>query len=122
MNKPSRILVCGGRGANYRFVHKILDKCVHHFADDFLLIHGGARGADMHAHMWAFYQGCAVMRMDANWDFYPKKAGFIRNSWMLKWAQPELVIAIDGGNGTADTVKKARDLGITVYEVRNNES
>lgn len=57
------------------------------------------------------------MRMDANWDFYAKRAGSIRNGWMLKWAQPELVIAFPGGIGTANMKEQAYQAGVPVHAV-----
>lgn len=68
------------------------------------------------AHVWAFFEGCPVIRMDANWDFYGKKAGPIRNTWMLKYATPDLVIAFPGGGGTADMVAQAEAAGIDVFK------
>jgi hypothetical protein len=117
--KPSRILVCGGRDfTDQARINQVLNECRPFFEPEFLLIHGGARGADMGAHVWAFFAGCAVMRMDANWDFYGRQAGAVRNRWMLKWAKPDLVIAFPGGNGTANMIAESRKAGVEVYEVR----
>lgn len=85
-------------------------------AKDFCLIHGGARGLDINIHIWAFFEGCPVIRMDANWDFYGKKAGSIRNGWMLKYAVPDLVVAFPGGVGTADMIKQAQAARIDVFK------
>lgn len=117
--KKSRILVCGGREyTDQHRVNAVLDDCCQFFESDFVLIHGSARGADRAAMTWAFFKGCAVIEMKANWDYYGKAAGHIRNSWMLKYAQPDLVIAFPGGSGTADMVRQAKAAGVDVYEIR----
>ena len=115
---PSRILVCGGR--TYRgvhYVHNTLDALVQYFDDEFVIITGGAPGVDAYAFVWAQDKGYPTIVMDASWRFYKKGAGSIRNSWMLKWAAPDLILAFPGGSGTANMVAQGKDAGITVYEV-----
>lgn len=117
-NKPKRVLVCGGRHVkDARKVYLVLDDCSRFFDDDFVLIEGGAIGVDLHSKQWAIDEGIPVIEMRANWDYYPESAGPIRNGWMLKYAMPDLVIAIDGGAGTKDMVKQARKAGVITYEV-----
>lgn len=117
MSRPERILVCGGRDfTDQQLVVNILNELRPYFAEQFCLIHGGARGADRCAHVWAFFQGCPVIEMKANWDFYDKKAGPVRNTWMLNWAEPDLIIAFPGGVGTANMVLQAQSRGIDIYE------
>lgn len=114
--KKSRILICGGR--DYDDVAKfnaVMELVRPHLEDEFCLIHGSARGADRLAHLWAFFEGCPVIEMKANWDRYSKSAGPIRNRWMIDYAMPDLVIAFPGGNGTADMRTQAAAAGITVY-------
>lgn len=114
----SRVLVCGGREfRDLAAMTAVLNPLRAFFSPDFVLIHGAARGADMTAHTWAFFQGCPVISMPANWDKYGKAAGVIRNSWMLKYAEPDLVIAFPGGVGTADMIRQAKEKGIDIYEV-----
>lgn len=116
MSNPSRILVCGGRDFNDREkVFAVLSASVEWFDGDFVIIQGDARGADKHSKDWAHAHGHACIGMGAAWDFYGNDAGHIRNGWMLKFAQPDLVIAFPGGAGTSDMKKKAKKAGITVY-------
>ena len=85
-----------------------------------LLIHGCAQGADMHAANWALSRGIHPVGVPALWDFYSKQAGPIRNRAML-WLKPELVIAFPGGNGTANMVGQARQAGIKVIDISNQD-
>jgi len=113
-----RVLVCGGR--NFRSpaqVAKALEELhsVHKFTH---LIHGGYRGVDTYASDWAKTKPEITRYVSyADWDTYGAAAGPIRNSHMLTWG-PDLVIAFEGGDGTADMVNKARAAGIKVLEIK----
>jgi hypothetical protein len=115
----SRILICGGREFKDKDLFlKTIEQCRPFFATPFCLIHGFARGADMMAHLWAFDEGCPVIAMPANWNFYDKPAGGIRNQWMIDWARPDLVIAFPGGLGTEDMMRRTRAAKIDLYHVK----
>lgn len=80
-----------------------------------ILIHGGAKGADLAADTWARMRGIHRAQVDALWGIYGQSAGYRRNSAMLL-LKPELCVAFPGGKGTAMMVKLCRDNGITVWE------
>ena len=115
----SRILVCGGRKYfDYMHVDHILD-CgkARWFAESFCIIQGGAPGADALAKMWAKKNGVCCINIDANWDAYGNAAGAIRNTWMLDFGLPDLVIAFRGGPGTANMIEQATKAGIDIWRV-----
>lgn len=117
MNKPSRILVCGGRDfTNDTLLFREMDKLVEFFADKFFIIEGGAQGADFHAGRWAQSKGIPFAVMPANWKFYDKAAGTIRNEWMVDWLLPDLCIAFPGGIGTQRMKDYCELMGVTVHE------
>lgn len=117
MNKPKRILICGGRDfKEVDSLDAIMKSATPYFDPEFCIIHGGGRGADMLAHYWAFFQGCPVIRMDANWDFYGRQAGPVRNKWMLDYSFPDMVIALPGGPGTRNMIALAKERNIFVWE------
>jgi len=112
-----KVLVCGGRAFhNKEAVQSVLDN-LYKSRDISLIIHGGARGADKLAGEWAHKVGIACAEYKANWDFYKKAAGPIRNGWMLQFGEPDLVVAFPGGDGTADMVRSARKRMIEVLEL-----
>lgn len=114
---PSRILVCGGRDFdNVGHITRVLDFCRPYFALDFCMCSGEAPGADTIAHLWAIKNLVPFFGCPANWNALGKDAGTIRNQWMLKWFQPDLVIAFPGGVGTAHMKKIAKQKGVIVYE------
>jgi predicted Rossmann-fold nucleotide-binding protein len=115
--RPSRILVCGGRGFSQReLMWEYLNDQTPLFAKDFCIIQGGAPGADTLAKDWAIHNGIPCITVNANWDVYRKAAGPMRNAWMLKFCDPELVIAFPGGVGTEDMKFKAAMAGVPVLE------
>ena len=106
-----RVLVCGGREFHERAK---LRKTLAELEGISVVINGGAPGADRMAEEWARHQGIPTIRMEANWTRYGRKAGPMRNQWMIDHAKPDLVVAFAGGHGTADMVRRAEDAGIAV--------
>ncbi len=103
-------LVCGGRRwVDPKFVFKTLSEL-----DVTAIVHGGAQGVDTVAGEWAKLNGVPVIMVPANWKFYGKPAGVLRNGWMLSFTKLDEVLAFPGGPGTASTVAQARVLQIPV--------
>ena len=109
----SRLLVCGGRdyddGAAVEYYLSGLRPQV--------VIHGGAPGADSLAGAWAVRHGVEALVFHADWAREGKAAGPKRNARMLREGQPTCVLALPGGRGTADMVRRAKAAGVPVYEV-----
>ena len=114
-----RILVCGGRDySDVGHVERVLDELA---SRPFILIHGGALGADKIAADFCKSRGYAVAQVDANWLAHGRAAGPIRNRWMLA-LNPDLVVAFPGGRGTADMAEAAEMAGIETQRVTPHES
>ncbi len=82
------------------------------------VIHGGARGADEGAGMWAESEGIKPTVYRADWRKHGKAAGPIRNRKMLEQGKPDLVVAFQGGKGTANLIEQAREAGVRVLLTR----
>jgi predicted Rossmann-fold nucleotide-binding protein len=122
-----RVLVCGGRDYNDVFrVCRKLDE-LHARTPFEVVIHGGARGADRLADIWAKCQGPetggrlgeGIPRevYPADWDKHKKAAGALRNQQMLDEGKPDLVVVFPGGRGTEDMVRRAYRARIPVMEI-----
>ncbi len=118
-NLKSRILICGGREYNDvdSFYHHI-SQIKPYFTNQFCFIQGGANGADFLAKDYARVNGIPMLEVPAGWDYYGRKAGMIRNKWMLDYCKPDLVIAFPGGVGTNGMVKLAEQYGIDIYHAK----
>lgn len=112
-----KVLVCGGR--NYHDFDRLEDELnlIWRAYGEFIVISGGARGADTLAIDYAKKYNNPLEVYMANWDLHGKSAGPIRNQQMLDEGQPDLVIAFPGGNGTADMIRRARKAGVEVKEI-----
>lgn len=112
-----RVLVCGGRDETRKdIVHTWLhemDKEVEITG----MITGGATGVDTFAAEWAKLNNIPCTVVKADWEKYGKRAGPIRNTIMLNMF-PDVVVAINGGRGTAHTVSEAKKRNIGVVEIR----
>ena len=108
------VLICGDR--NWADRQKVVARLAA-IPDGATIIHGACRGADCIAGEESTRRGFSVKEFPADWEKYGKSAGPIRNDAMLA-EKPDLVIAfhpnLAESKGTADTVRKARAIGIPV--------
>lgn len=119
---PAYILVCGSRGFfNRSQLYATLDRILPNYPGA-IIVSGCAQGADMLAVEYAEEKGISLHRAPVtkeDWKRYGKAAGLRRNSEMLALG-PKLVVAFSSEPfltaGTADTVRKARSMGIAVQE------
>jgi len=115
------ILVCGSRDYDdEETMFKLLDRKLVHY-ENFIIIHGGATGADSLATKY-----CKINKIwtesfpvtSEQWSRLGKAAGPLRNSEMLS-RNPVAVFAFSSQEtftpGTYDTVVKAMKMGIRIY-------
>lgn len=115
-----RVLVCGGR--NYADRHTLfyfLDALRKEFGDLEIGVGYDPRskkyqGADQVAYEWAKGRGVPGKCYPAHWETQGRSAGPRRNQRMLEMFKPQLVVACDGGDGTADMVDKAHAAKVEV--------
>lgn len=111
-----RVLICGGR--NYdeaKRVGRALRE-LHERRPIACIVQGGARGADSLGRVWAERNGIPAFECRAQWSRLGKKAGPIRNEWMLDHFKPDLVVAFPGGTGTQHMIRLALGRGVEVLE------
>ncbi len=107
----TRVLVCGGRYYDDReALWSFLDRC-HVAAPITCLIDGACHlgGADLLAHQWARAHGVPTERypVDERIDGPWPAAGNRRNARMQAASRPDVVLATDGGSGTAHMMRIA---------------
>ena len=79
---------------------------------DFILIEGGASGADRIGRQWARSCGLPVATVEADWKTYRRRGGHVRNGWMVS-LEPHFALAfpIGASQGTRnciDQLQRAR--------------
>ena len=80
-----------------------------------VVIHGGAKGADEIAGLWAALRGVSVKVYYADWRRHGPRAGPLRNGLMLRSHPGAVVLAFPlDGPGTRNCILQAKDLGMTV--------
>lgn len=110
-----RVIVAGGRDfSDYKFMKK---KLLYYFGnynmEDIEIISGTANGADKLGERFATEMGCKLTRMPAEWEKFGRKAGYIRNDDMAKYAKsdPEIKSAcVCFWNGLSKGTKHMIDL------------
>lgn len=119
------VLVCGSRGCVGRTYAKGLFK----YLDDllaqgpFVLIHGGAKGADRLGASWGELRKVKVIEYPALWVSNGRMAGLVRNRQMVDTLVPgrDLVVALWDGKsvGTKHTMGLAREKCVEVVVLRD---
>jgi predicted Rossmann-fold nucleotide-binding protein len=113
-----KILVCGGRDfTNKKALYEALD-VGSQGAEEVLIIHGGAKGADSLAQQWADEKGWPCQYFPADWDKNGTAAGPMRNQKMLDVGKPDLVVAFPGGRGTTDMKKRTLKMNMALLEIK----
>lgn len=89
-----------------------------------MVVHGGARGADVMAGRWALKHGKQVRVFPAQWNAHGRSAGFKRNQTMVEWAVMKEAAGDDvlvmgfwrnESPGTADMIGRSKRHGLDVY-------
>lgn len=111
-----RVLVCGGRNFNDPVTLGSWLGGIQRDHGIAAIIEGGADGADNMARKFAEWRGIPVVTFKADWQKHGRAAGPIRNQEMLTFSKPDLVVAFEGGKGTADMVRRAKAAGVRVLE------
>lgn len=113
-----KLLICGGRDLCGLNAYRALCSAIAALPlQPNLIIHGGADGADMLADSWSKSHGVYAVRIDALWLARGKAAGGERNQAMLAIIKPDHCIALPGGAGTADMIRRCQRAGIPVTAV-----
>ena len=121
-----RLLVTGSRYLNdYKYFSNEMDKFCSSHSIPTTVIHGAARGADTLASRWVREVNSmrnhdpiiTEIEEPARWKLHGKAAGPIRNKLMLDEHKPDMVLAFQGGKGTANMIKLAKWHGVPVVDL-----
>lgn len=85
------------------------------------IISGAAKGADHLGEQYAIDNDLYITRFPAQWDHYGKKAGYIRNIEMAKYADNCLVLWDGQSKGSKHMIKTAQEHKLTTAVWRVDE-
>lgn len=113
----TRIIVAGSRYfSNKEWLYSVLDDYLKSVDDDVEIVSGHCRGADMLGEQYAKDHGIPLVLFPANWSKYGKRAGYIRNDKMAKYASEKdgVLIAFPVGEsrGTKMMIRLAHNYGL----------
>jgi len=115
--KAHTVLICGGRRFNDR--QRLNDIMRTFRPKPELIIVGGATGADELGLRWAIDNEVNCEVYPARWTEHGRSAGPRRNERMIREGKPDAVVAMPGGRGTSDLVRRATREGVVVVGVLN---
>ena len=102
--------MCGGRHYSDRHTLFAILDTLHEVFGISVIINGAASGADELSTKWAQERLVPFRLYPANWKKYKRTgsgknpAGMIRNAFMFRNSDPDMVVAFPGGSGTANMV------------------
>src|SRR5690349_12043035 len=82
-----------------------------HGADWTEVVCGMARGVDMLGRGWAITHKLPVKEFPADWARYEKKAGYVRNQEMARYADALVAIGDGSSTGTKHIIEFMKKLG-----------
>ena len=85
------------------------------YAEDVMIISGGANGADKLAEKLAQLRGYKLVVFKADWNKYGKKAGMIRNQYIIESADVVFAFWDKKSSGTANSIQRSVSLGKELY-------
>lgn len=133
--KELRIIVAGSRNFNdfkllFKSVEKIQKDIIDKKFEDIsrvCIVSGTARGADRLEELYAEKIGLHIYRFPADWDGLGKRAGYVRNAEMAKFAVEDgnygVLIAFWNGKsrGTKHMIDLANKYGLKVHVINYKE-
>ena len=120
MEEFLKIGVIGSRGFND---YKVVCDTLNPYKDKvFLIVSGGAAGADSLGEKWANENHVKTLIHRPDWDHYGKRAGFIRNELIV--ADSDLIIAFWDGmsRGSEHSINLAKKEGKEVKIIYFNKN
>jgi hypothetical protein len=123
-----KIIIAGGRDFNdYELLKSTMKNFLSSFMtvlepDEIEIVSGHARGADSLGEKFSNEFGCKLKIFPADWNFFGKSAGIIRNKEMLAYAKIDddsvLIAFWDGkSRGTKNMIDISKNAGLKVVVV-----
>lgn len=79
------------------------------------VISGTANGADKLGEQWAEEHGVPIIQFPADWSKYGKRAGYVRNEQMAKYAEGALILWDGISPGSKHMINIAKQINLPYY-------
>ena len=87
------------------------------------IVEGEAPGADLIAKQWGKMHGLPVLGIEAEWEYYGRGAGSLRNGWLVKYGHPDICLAfpLPQSRGTWNMVGQCQAAGVetVIHDISN---
>ena len=124
-----KVIVAGSRDFNdYEFLCETLDKELldlteaNDIIDDIQIVSGTAKGADKLGERYAKQNQYSVQQFPADWNTFGKKAGYIRNEEMAKYADACICFWDGESRGTKHMIDLAKKYNLLTKVVLYNNT
>lgn len=113
-----RVIIAGGRDFDdYDLLSQKCDRILK-FVEDVEVVSGTARGADRLGERYAKERGFKVTQFTADWWYYGKSAGYVRNKEMAKYADALIAFHDGSSRGTQHMINLAKSYGLKIRIVK----
>jgi len=113
-----KLLVSGSRTIKDNlYVYQCLNKIAEKYGMPSEIIHGDAPGVDRLAASWGRVNHIKVTPRPAKWEIYGRKAGYVRNSQMVKECDKGVCLWDGKSKGTKHTMDLLYKAGKLLKEV-----
>lgn len=111
-----RVIIAGSReGISYEQVVASISSCPLRFSITEVVSGFATRGVDLYGEKWAKVNRLPVKRFPAQWIKFGRRAGFVRNLEMARYADALIAIWNGTSRGTKHMIETARKKGLIVY-------
>jgi hypothetical protein len=115
-----RLIIAGSRNFNdYETLKSVCDRAIEHIDVQIKIISGTARGADQLGERYATERNFPLKKFPANWEEHGKKAGYLRNLEMARYASHAIIFWDGQSKGTESMIRLAEtyNLDYRVFKV-----
>ena len=117
-----KVIVAGSRTFNdYLLLEKKLDKILANRLPNVEIVSGTANGADKQGELYASKNKLPIKRFPADWNTHGKKAGYLRNLEMAKYADACIVFWNGTSKGAKHMIDIANKYNLPLRIIRYND-
>lgn len=120
--RPLKVIIAGGR--DFTDYELLEEKCDYYFSTAMKrgvpieVVSGTARGADMLGERYAYSHDLTIKQFPADWDTHGKKAGYLRNEEMAKYADALIAFWDGKSKGTNHMINLANKHNLHVRVIK----